>query len=66
MRSFIRYIKTLLTIILTLLLGFFAIENAAVIEVSVLDRTFETRRFILIAASVAVGFLLGLMTRFLR
>lgn len=49
-----------------ILLTIFAIQNMAAVSVSFLSFEFTTRRFILIAASVGVGFLLGKTIRFRR
>ena len=48
-----------IAVVMGVLLTVFSLENMAVIEVSFLGQEFQTRRILLIGASVLIGFLLG-------
>ena len=53
-------------ILLGILLAIFAFQNMAEVSVSFLGFEFKTRRFLLIASSVGIGFLLGKTVRIRR
>lgn len=61
-----RHAKTWLAILLLVLLVIFSLQNMAVIQVNFLGMGIETRRIVLILASVIVGFVLGKSIRVRR
>ena len=61
-----RHAKTWLAILLLVLLVIFSLQNMAVIQVIFLGMGIETRRIVLILASVIVGFVLGKSIRVRR
>lgn len=51
--------RTILTLVLGILLGVFALQNMARVELAFLVWSFESRRIVVIALSLAVGFIVG-------